>query len=123
MEKITKKPLKDSEPMVKRNEKGQLLPGSVLNPDGYVKGTRNFNTDFDEVVEEIAKANNITPSEARKILLRTAYKEAKDGKYPFYKDIQDRVYGQATNKTEHSGQVVLIDGITKEEIEALKALI
>ena len=76
-------PLKDSKPMVQRNEKGQLLPGSVLNPNGYVKGKPNFSTDFDEVVEEIAELNHITISEARKILLKKAYAEAKDGNFPY----------------------------------------
>ena len=78
------------------------------NPDGTFKvghkklggkelGTRNFATDFDEAVEEIAKDNNMTKSEARKLLLKVAYKNAKDGNYSFYKDIHDRLYGTAQN--------------------------
>lgn len=70
---------------------GKFAPG---NP-GRPPGTRNFQTDFDEVVEEIAKANSITTSEARKILIKKAYSEAKNGVYPFYKDIFDRYYGKA----------------------------
>ena len=72
---------------------GKFVKG---NPGGgRPPGTRNFATDFDEVVEEIAKANNITASEARKILLRAAYSEAKNKNFPFYKDIMDRYYGKA----------------------------
>lgn len=80
-----------------KTELYQEKPGGVFkegNP-GRPPGTRNFATDFDEVVEEIAKVNNITASEARKILLRAAYSEAKNKNFPFYKDIMDRYYGKA----------------------------
>ena len=62
---------------------------------GRPPGIRNFTTDFDEAVEEIAKANGITISEARKILFKVAYAEAKGANFPFYKDIMDRYYGKA----------------------------
>ena len=65
------------------------------NLDGKPLGTKNFETDFDEAVDEIAKENNMTRSEARKVLLKVAFKQAKDGNYSFYKDIHDRIYGQA----------------------------
>jgi hypothetical protein len=67
---------------------------------GKTLGTNDFATDFDEAVEEIAKDNGMTKSEARKLLLKVAYKNAKDGNYSFYKDIHDRIYGTATNKTD-----------------------
>lgn len=69
--------------------------GESGNPNGRPLGTKNFTTDFDEAVEEIAKLNKITISEARKILLKRAYAEAKDGNFPYYKDIMDRYYGKA----------------------------
>jgi ribosome biogenesis GTPase A len=64
------------------------------NLKGRPTGTRNFETDFDEAVEEIAKENGMTKSEARKLLLKVAFKQAKDGNFNFYKDIHDRIYGQ-----------------------------
>ncbi len=70
------------------------------NLEGRPVGSRDFATDFDEAVEEIAKDNNMTKSEARKLLLKVAYKNAKDGNYSFYKDIHDRLYGTALNKTD-----------------------
>lgn len=66
-----------------------------INREGRPIGTKNFATDFDEAVEEIAKANNITLSEARKVLFRKAYAQAKNGQFPYYKDIMDRYYGKA----------------------------
>ena len=87
-----------------RDELGRLLPGHTANPNGRTKGTRDFATDFDEVVKDIAKENNLTVSDVRKVLLKQAYKQAKDGNYSFYKDIHDRVYGQAVSKNEHTGK-------------------
>lgn len=81
------------------------------NLNGRPTGTRNFETDFDEAVEEIAKENGMTRSEARKLLLKVAFKNAKEGNYSFYKDIHDRIYGQASQKIDNSGttKVILID--------------
>ena len=70
------------------------------NPEGRPVGSKNFETDFDEAVAEIAKENNMTRSEARKLHLKVAFKQAKDGNYSFYKDIHDRIYGQARNTSD-----------------------
>lgn len=99
-------------------EENTINSGEVVerNPDGTFKnghkklggkelGTNNFATDFDEAVAEIAKDNNMTKSEARKLLLKVAYKNAKDGNYSFYKDIHDRIYGTAQNNVNLSGEV------------------
>jgi hypothetical protein len=97
-----------------------------INREGRPKGSRDFATDFDEAVEEIAKDNNITKSEARKTLLKVAYKNAKEGNFNFYKDIHDRVYGTATNKVDVTtdGEKINVDpkkiAITQEYEEKLK---
>lgn len=56
-----KKPLNNSE-LIVRNEKGQLLKGSVLNPNGKPKGTLSITNkvkrvleDNPELLEEIVK--------------------------------------------------------------------
>ena len=103
----SERPVNNGEEIVQRNEKGQLLPGSVLNPEGKPPGTRNFSTDFDEVVEEIAKLNKITKSEARKVLLKVAYMNAKDGNFNFWKDIHDRLYGKPENNVKVQGNLVI----------------
>lgn len=86
-----------------------------INRLGRPVGTRNFQTDFDEVVEEIAKANNITNSEARKILIKKAYGEAKDGNFQYYKDIVERVYGKVPDNLNVGGNLVI--SIEKEVAE------
>jgi len=62
---------------------------------GRPEGTKNFSTLMDEAVDEIAKANKITKSEVWQILIKRGYSEAKDGNYPFYKDLLDRYFGKA----------------------------
>lgn len=105
---------------------GQFLPGNKLTPldkVGRPAGTRDFATDFDEVVKDIAKENNLTVSDVRKVLLKQAYKQAKDGNYSFYKDIHDRVYGQATQKQEIKADVEITGGLTPDEKEKLLNLL
>jgi hypothetical protein len=94
----------DKDPEISGNklDNGQFKKGDDprRNLEGRPVGSRDFATDFDEVVEEIAKENGITKSAARKHLLKVAYKNAKDGNYSFYKDIHDRIYGQPTSKSD-----------------------
>ena len=99
-----------------------------INLEGRPLGSRDFSTDFDEVVDDIAKENKIPKSEVRKVLLKVAYKQAKDGSYPFWKDIHDRVYGSATQKTDITtkGESVNLENrekilaFTKQVVEKIK---
>lgn len=75
------------------------------NYKGRPQGSRSFTTDFDEVVAEIAKQNKMTQSEARKILLKSAYKQATEGNFQYYKDITDRYYGKSPEKLEVVAEV------------------
>lgn len=97
--------LDNTSKQVERDEKGRLKKGVQLNPDGRPKGSKNFETDFNEAVDEIAKENGMTRSEARKLLFKVAFKNAKEGNYSFYKDIHDRIYGTAQNNVQVSGEV------------------
>lgn len=107
---------------IARDSNGRLKKGVVLNPLGRPVGSRDFATDFDEVVEEIAEENGITKSQARKHLLKVAYKNAKEGNYSFYKDIHDRVYGQALQKSELQGKLE-ITSVTPEQQAKWDALL
>jgi hypothetical protein len=110
-------PSNNSEIIVQRNEKGQLLRGSILNPKGKTLGSKNFSTDFDEVVEDLAKSEGKTKSEVRKDLLKIAYQLAKTGDFNFYKDIVDRYYGKPKTSLE-------IDDLRVDETkEKLKELL
>lgn len=119
---------KTGEKVEMRNEKGQFVEGHPPIEGAHRPlGSRDFATDFDEAVEEIAKVNNITISEARKILLKRAYAEAKDGRFPFYKDIMDRYYGETkklidlTSKGEKIGELdPKLQAIIKEFEDKLK---
>ena len=95
---------KETEKKPIRDEKGLFLIGNPGGP-GRTVGIRDFNTDFDEAVEELAKEEGITLSEARKHLLKVAYKQARGGNYNFYKDTIDRNYGAVKQKTDFGGEV------------------
>jgi len=71
------------------------------------KGTTNFKTDFEAVVKEVAKLNKITISEARQALLKKAYAEARNGNFPYYRDICDRYYGKAQDDINLGGEITL----------------
>jgi len=95
-----KNPVENGEKLV-RNGNGQFVKGHPPLPNaGHPLGKPNFGTDFDDVVEEIAKANNITTSEARKVLLKKAYAEARNGNFPYSKDIFDRYYGKPQERVD-----------------------
>jgi len=93
-------PKKDGKLLVKRDERGRVVKGSVLNPTGKPIGLKNFETDFDDAVKEIAEEKGITIGEARNILFKKAYTEAEKGNFLYYRDIIDRLYGKVVEKTE-----------------------
>ncbi len=92
------KPLKSrntSANLVKRDEKGRILPGQQsLNPQGKPNGALDFKTKWFNFIDKVAKQNDITPDEVDEQLLAVAFKRAKDGDYQFYRDTQDRVHGK-----------------------------
>lgn len=58
---MSETPSKDSKKLVERNEKGQLLPGSILNPVGKLKGTKHLTTKLFEALEAVAKVKTGNP--------------------------------------------------------------
>jgi hypothetical protein len=125
MEQDIEKPVKSAKHLFQKGDDPRR------NLKGRSKGTRDFATDFDEVVEEIAKEEGITKSQARKDLLKVAYKHAKTGDYNFYRDIHDRVYGKPLQPTDltsggkelptpiYAGQSIQVQGhdSDKEDIQ------
>jgi len=94
---------KDSKKMVKRNEKGQLLPGSVLNEKGKTVGTVDFKTRWLRFIDFIATQEKTTPEEIEKRMDKVAYEQMQDGKFPYWKDVNDRLYGQAKQALDLTG--------------------
>lgn len=85
-----------------RNPDGTLKPGHPP-MGGRPKGSLDFKTKFYNMVDKIAKNNNLTSEEVEEQLLMVGYKRAKDGDYSFYRDIMDRVHGRPVNKNEITG--------------------
>ena len=83
-----------------RDEKGKFVRGVSGNPAGRPKDSLSFKTKWLMFIDKIAEQNNITPDEVDKQMLTVAYKQMQSGDFRYWKDIQDRVYGTAVNKTE-----------------------
>jgi len=81
-----------------RDKKGRWLPGVSGNPAGRPPGSQNFSTLFRKAVKEMAKKLKLgeDPDSVEIEIIKRGIKEALDGKYPFYKDIFDRLYGKPT---------------------------
>lgn len=107
---MEEKPIKNGEKL-ERNPDGTIKSG-VLNPNGRPPNTKNFSTLFEEAIKKIAKDEG---SNAEMDLVLTAIKEAKDGKFNYYKDIIDRIYGTPVQKTD-----ITSDG---EQIKEIKYII
>jgi hypothetical protein len=73
-------------------------PGQSGNPAGRPKGSKNFTTLFRKAVKEVAKKLELgeDPDSVEIEIIKRGIREALDGKYPFYKDIFDRLYGKPT---------------------------
>jgi len=86
----------------KRDEKGRFKKGYTANPDGRPKGSRNFSTLWKKAVKNIAESQKeeLDPEQVELILIKKAYQKASDGHFKFYKDIMDRVFGKAMQKTD-----------------------
>ena len=84
-----------------RKQRGRPFPkGQSGNPNGRPLGSTNFETDFEEVVNVIAKRDHKTKSKVRQELLVVAYDMAKKGQFQFFKELIDRKYGKVPDKVD-----------------------
>jgi len=90
-----------------KDEKGRWLPGVSGNPAGRPKGSKNFTTQFEKAVKEVAKKLELgeDPDAVEIQIIQRGIKEALAGKYPFYKDLFDRIYGQPTKAIDLSANL------------------
>jgi hypothetical protein len=110
----------NSEEIVQRNEKGQLLPGVILNPAGKPKGARHMTTLLEEAIKKVADGD----AEAADIqIVRKVIEKAKAGEFKHTELIWDRLEGKAPQKIELEGKLELEPSEKiKELAEKLKAL-
>lgn len=92
--KQSKSPENTGEIQVKRDKKGRFIKGESGNLKGKPIGAKSFSTLMDDLVEKIAKENNLSSLEVWQVLIKRGYSEAKNGNYLFYRDILDRYYGK-----------------------------
>jgi hypothetical protein len=76
---------------------------------GRPKGMSNYKTIFLIAAKEIARLKKLgkEPDDFLKALLMQASKKALKGNYHFYKDILDRLYGQAKQTVEQEGELTV----------------
>lgn len=84
--------------------------GESGNPKGHPKGQRNYSTIYREALIKLGELNKKTPEELETELIASGFAQAKKD-YRFYKDVLDRIHGQATEKKEI--EVTLPKPITK----------
>jgi len=93
-------------------------PGQSGNPAGRPKGVKNFTTLFEKAVKEVAKKLELgeDPDAVEIEIIKRGIKEALAGKYQFYKDIFDRVYGQPKGNIDiTSGDEKIVFNIVKDD--------
>lgn len=93
MEKIGEKSEKREHPGTKN-----LTPGGPGRP----KGSKNFSTLFRQAIKKIAEEEGIDPEAFEVKMVEQAIKKGFNGQYNFYKDVMDRVHGQAQKHIDHT---------------------
>jgi hypothetical protein len=97
----------------------QFPKGVSGNPSGRPRGSRNFKTIFREAAKAVAEALRLSkePDAVLLEIVKRGIAQALRGNYSFYKDILDRLYGQAkqTIETEEKKILVLTDEDEEKE--------
>lgn len=93
-------------------------PGQSGNPAGRPPGALNFSTKWIKFIEKVADQNNTTTDQVDEQMLKVAYKQIMSGDHKYWKDIMDRVYGQATQSINVKAELE-IDARTREKAESV----
>lgn len=101
-----------------RDAKGRFLKGVSGNPAGKPLGTEHFKTKWIKFIEKVAEQNETTPDQVDEQMLKVAYKQIMSGDHKYWKDIMDRVYGQATQSINVKAELD-IDERTREKAESV----
>ena len=94
------------------------------NPDGRPLGQKNYSTLYKEALIKLGQLNNKTPDELELELVSSGFTNARKGDYRFYKDVLDRLHGQATSKSETNMNlnVTSIDASNPKVLELIDEL-
>jgi len=87
---------KKSEKTDKEQKPWLYKKGESGNPEGRPKGSLNFATKWRKFIEIVAKQNEIKPEEIDNQMMAVALKRIKEGNFSFWKDINDRLYGDSS---------------------------
>lgn len=112
-------PLNNREIMVKRDEKGKLLTGSILNPNGKPRGTKHLSSILQEKIS--SSTNNGTLTTDGEIILNKVIEMAKSGDIRAIELIWERLEGKSSQPIEHSSTMTY--ELSNEEKERLMKLL
>jgi DNA-binding ferritin-like protein len=87
------------------------------NLEGRPKGAQSFRTLFDTAIKEVNKSLKLgkEPDAVLVEIVKKGIAQALKGNYPFYKDILDRLYGQAKQTIEEEKKVLVLTDEEDEE--------
>lgn len=96
---MSEKPTNNGELMVKRDENGRVLPGSVLNPNGKPLGAKHMTTKLFEALQQIAKDKDGEPDKdgktyADKLVERIIIETVGKGNTALIQMVYDRLDGK-----------------------------
>ena len=103
--------------MVKRDERGRILSGSVLNPIGKPKGVRHLSTLLLEKLSEASKSGSVAEED---IIIQKVIEMAKKGNMRAIELIWDRMEGKSLQTI---SQISQTEPLTEEQKEKLNKLL
>jgi len=107
-----------------RDERGRLLPGVILNPEGKKAGTKHFKTLFVEAVKEIGAKNSRGEDISKdKIIVKKVIDMALNGNLKAVDTVLDRIDGKVQGEQEAPLINMNVVVLTKEQEENLLKLI
>lgn len=74
---------------------------------GRPQGQLNYATIYRNALIRLGKENNKTPDDIEEEMIANGALLARKGDYRFYKDVLDRIHGQAVQKTEVKSNITL----------------
>jgi len=94
-------------------------PGQSGNPTGKARGQRDYATLYKEALIKLAKKNNLEPDDLELEILSNAILNARVGNYKFYKDMMDRLFGKALQRSQVDGNITVnYEEMNDEQLDA-----